>query len=215
VPPPSRPWTACPPRLSAPVDHAETRSVVLALCVVKSDTHISQKTCLPLRRARGGRDISRETRPLLAPPVRHRSHLSHIARGIPAMCNFGYCPRVALLARIKVSSQTTKKIEPCRKALARSGFGWTPNGAGLLLCGYGVQPMPRCTRTRDLEVHHKDRKAGKGIGNAKVLCNPCHKKTPDYGVPGNPANDFDEPTKAQAIRNAGNQCECTSTVGCH
>ena len=36
--------------------------------------------------------------------------------------------------------------------------------------------MARCTRTRNLEVHHIRRDGGSGIDNAQVLCPDCHRK---------------------------------------
>lgn len=78
-----------------------------------------------------------------------------------------------------------------------------------------VRQMARCTRTWGLEVHHKQRDGGVDIGNAKVLCQKCHEATGSYGVSGKESPDFDEETKKKAKINAGNQCECTSTQGCH
>lgn len=75
--------------------------------------------------------------------------------------------------------------------------------------------MARCARTRNLEVHHRRRDGGNGLDNAVVLCQPCHEKTPSYGTPGKSPPDFDEDTKARAMGRAGNQCECTSSAGCH
>jgi hypothetical protein len=75
--------------------------------------------------------------------------------------------------------------------------------------------MARCTRTYGLEVHHKSRTGGNDLGNAEVLCSPCHEATPSYGTPGTSPPDFSEDTKERARRRAGNQCECTRTGGCH
>jgi len=75
--------------------------------------------------------------------------------------------------------------------------------------------MARCTRTRDLEVHHKRRDGGNTLDNAEVLCPECHKGTITYGAPGQSPPNFDNDTKAKALRRAGNQCECTRTSGCH
>jgi 5-methylcytosine-specific restriction endonuclease McrA len=75
--------------------------------------------------------------------------------------------------------------------------------------------MARCTRTRDLEVHHKRRDGGTGIDNAEVLCPTCHQATTSYGTPGKSPAPFSEDVKAKAIRNAGSQCECIRTGGCH
>jgi 5-methylcytosine-specific restriction endonuclease McrA len=75
--------------------------------------------------------------------------------------------------------------------------------------------MARCTRTRDLDVHHKRREGGNTLDNAEVLCQPCHKATQTFGEPGRSPPPFDEATKQAALRRAGNRCECTRTGGCH
>lgn len=75
--------------------------------------------------------------------------------------------------------------------------------------------MARCTRTRGLEVHHKRRDGGNGIDNAQVLCPACHSATESYGSPGKSPAPFSEDTKKRALASAGNQCQCTSTRGCH
>jgi 5-methylcytosine-specific restriction endonuclease McrA len=75
--------------------------------------------------------------------------------------------------------------------------------------------MARCTRTRGLEVHHRRRDGGNGLDNAVVLCGPCHEGTTSFGTPGKPPPPFSEETKKRARARAGNQCECTSTRGCH
>jgi hypothetical protein len=75
--------------------------------------------------------------------------------------------------------------------------------------------MAMCTRTTNLEVHHVRRDGDNDIGNARVLCKPCHAATPSYGTPGKSPTEFDQATKDRAIRRAGNQCECTSSTGCH
>jgi 5-methylcytosine-specific restriction endonuclease McrA len=76
--------------------------------------------------------------------------------------------------------------------------------------------MARCTRTTNLEVHHKRKDGGNKIDNAMVLCQPCHAKTDSYGKPGDSPADFPEDVKEQAKRNAGYRCECTSDYrGCH
>ncbi len=74
--------------------------------------------------------------------------------------------------------------------------------------------MARCTRTRDLEVHHKRRDGGNDVGNAEVLCGPCHQATGTYGTPGRSPPAFSQDVKDRAIRTAGNRCECTGS-GCH
>ena len=73
--------------------------------------------------------------------------------------------------------------------------------------------MARCTRTDNLEVHHKSRSGGNGLNNAQVLCELCHKTTPSYGDPGTSPPPFNEETKEQALREAGRRCECTSDRG--
>ena len=75
--------------------------------------------------------------------------------------------------------------------------------------------MARCTRTRELQVHHVRRDGGNGLDNAEVVCPPCHEGTWTYGTPGYSPPEFTEDTKARALRRAGNQCECTRTTGCH
>jgi 5-methylcytosine-specific restriction endonuclease McrA len=76
--------------------------------------------------------------------------------------------------------------------------------------------MARCTRTRNLEVHHKRRDGGNGVDNTEVLCQPCHSAgTSTYGEPGKTPPPFDESTKQAALRRAENQCECTRVGGCH
>lgn len=75
--------------------------------------------------------------------------------------------------------------------------------------------MARCARTRGLDVHHRRRDGGNGLANAEVLCSTCHEATGTYGTPGKSPPPFDQTTKDRALRNAGNQCECTRTGGCH
>ena len=75
--------------------------------------------------------------------------------------------------------------------------------------------MARCTRTRNIEVHHKRRDGGNDLSNAEVLCEPCHAATSTYGVPGKTPLAFTEETKNAALKRAGNQCECTRAGGCH
>ena len=75
--------------------------------------------------------------------------------------------------------------------------------------------MPRCTRTANLEVHHKRRNGDASLDNAKVLCQTCHEATSTYGVEGESPPPFDPDTKYAAKIRAGFQCECTSTGGCH
>lgn len=75
--------------------------------------------------------------------------------------------------------------------------------------------MPRCTRTRGLEVHHKRRDGGNGLDNAEVLCSQCHTSTSTFGNPGTSPPPFSDETKQKALKKAGYQCECTRTGGCH
>jgi len=75
--------------------------------------------------------------------------------------------------------------------------------------------MVRCTRTRNLEVHHRTRDGGGGLDNALVLCASCHLGTGSNGTPGKDPLSFAEHTKKRALARAGGQCECVSTRGCH
>lgn len=75
--------------------------------------------------------------------------------------------------------------------------------------------MSRCTRTNNLEVHHKRRDGGNGLDNAEVLCEKCHQATASYGTPGESPPPFDFIVKMLAKLRAGSQCECTRTSGCH
>ena len=75
--------------------------------------------------------------------------------------------------------------------------------------------MARCTWMRDLEVHHKRRDGGNGLGNAIVLCPPCHQATRTYGATGMPPPLFDDDIRSIALAAASYRCECTSTGGCH
>jgi|TergutMp193P3_1026864.scaffolds.fasta_scaffold63221_3 5-methylcytosine-specific restriction endonuclease McrA len=75
--------------------------------------------------------------------------------------------------------------------------------------------MSRCTKTRHLEVHHIRTDGGNGIENARVLCQDCHENTGSYGSSGhNSPPAFSAETKAKALKNANNQCECTKK-DCH
>ncbi|MBR2208264.1 MAG: hypothetical protein IJ859_05570 [Synergistaceae bacterium] len=69
--------------------------------------------------------------------------------------------------------------------------------------------MARCTCTTGLEVHHKRRDGGNGLDNAEVLCQRCHANTSTYGVPGKSPEPFPQSVKNEALRRAGNRCECT------
>ena len=75
--------------------------------------------------------------------------------------------------------------------------------------------MARCTRKYGLEVHHKRRDGDNSLSNAEVLCKDCHDATASHGTPGTSPPDFEQTTKDKALKNAGNQCECTRTGGCH
>ncbi|MCF7809595.1 hypothetical protein K9N50_01265 [bacterium] len=64
--------------------------------------------------------------------------------------------------------------------------------------------MARCTRTTNLEVHHKNRAGGNSLGNAQVLCHKCHSMTSSFGATGASPPDFSETTKYLTLSNAGN-----------
>jgi hypothetical protein len=74
--------------------------------------------------------------------------------------------------------------------------------------------MSRCTATTDLEVHHKRRDGGNDIENAQVLCQSCHENTSSYGKHGESPPEFSSQTKEDALKRAGNRCECERS-GCH
>jgi len=75
--------------------------------------------------------------------------------------------------------------------------------------------MSRCTAIRFLEVHHIRTDGGNGQGNARVLCQKCHENTSSYGSAGHksPAA-FSAATKTEALKLAGNRCECVKEH-CH
>lgn len=75
--------------------------------------------------------------------------------------------------------------------------------------------MARCTRTKELEVHHKRRDGGNSLDNAEVLCPKCHAGTATYGTAGTSPPAFTQETKDKALKQAGNQCQCTRISGCH
>jgi 5-methylcytosine-specific restriction endonuclease McrA len=75
--------------------------------------------------------------------------------------------------------------------------------------------MNRCKSTTGLSVHHIRRDGGNEISNAKVLCGPCHENTSTFGTPGESPPPFSKATREQALKNAGNRCQCTSPSGCH
>jgi hypothetical protein len=75
--------------------------------------------------------------------------------------------------------------------------------------------MSRCTRTRNLEIHHRSVTGGAGVSNAKVLCQKCHAETLSYGSAGHKSPpELSDTVKAAALKNAANRCEC-ERVGCH
>ena len=79
----------------------------------------------------------------------------------------------------------------------------------------GEYTMSRCTKTNGLAVHHKRRDGDNSLSNAEVLCDNCHEATASYGIAGTSPPEFDQDTKNKALKNAGNQCECTRIGGCH
>lgn len=58
--------------------------------------------------------------------------------------------------------------------------------------------MARCSRTRDLDVHHIRRDGDNSLSNTEVLCQPCHKATAVFGSPSRSPDPFDEATKQAA-----------------
>lgn len=75
--------------------------------------------------------------------------------------------------------------------------------------------MSRCLRTWDLEVHHKNVKAGNELDNAVVLCHKCHVNTASYGDTNHKSPEpFSQETKDKALRRANYQCECTKGDCC-
>jgi hypothetical protein len=75
--------------------------------------------------------------------------------------------------------------------------------------------MGRCTRTRNLQVHHIRRDLGNDISNAQVLCEQCRAAACSYGAAGGRTPQFDQGIQDRALRNAENQCQCIRTSGCH
>ena len=75
--------------------------------------------------------------------------------------------------------------------------------------------MAKCTRTINLDVHHKRRDKGNDLSNAEVLCSICHKETSTYDTQGSTPPAFSVEVKEKAMRRAGYRCECTRTGGCH
>ena len=75
--------------------------------------------------------------------------------------------------------------------------------------------MSRCTATRNLEIHHIRIDGKNGLDNARVLCQKCHTNTNSYGSTGHTSPpSFSEATKADALKRAGNRCECIKDQ-CH
>lgn len=72
----------------------------------------------------------------------------------------------------------------------------------------------RCNNTYRLEIHHINRGAGNTLSNAIVLCHKCHENTYSYGRPGSSPEDFPQSVKDQALKKAGNRCQCTAN-NCH
>jgi hypothetical protein len=75
--------------------------------------------------------------------------------------------------------------------------------------------MPRCTNTRNLELHHLTTDSGATLENAQVLCPSCRLRAATYETPGKATLSFAEHIRKKALKRAGYQCECTSTRGCH
>ena len=75
--------------------------------------------------------------------------------------------------------------------------------------------MSRCTKIRNLEVHHKRRDGGDKLANAEVLCKDCHAATATYGSPGTSPPPFSSLTKLLALKRADSRCECIKVADCH
>jgi 5-methylcytosine-specific restriction endonuclease McrA len=75
--------------------------------------------------------------------------------------------------------------------------------------------MARCTRTKNLEVYHKQSRGDNDLRNAKIICETCHTAAPTYSTMGKAPSAFTEETKTAALKRAVNQCECTWSGGCH
>jgi len=73
----------------------------------------------------------------------------------------------------------------------------------------------RCSRRKNLEVHHRRRDGGDGFDNAEVLCQECHEATGSYGSPGESPPAFSDDVRDMAMELAGYQCQCTRVGGCH
>lgn len=77
--------------------------------------------------------------------------------------------------------------------------------------------MARCTKTRNLQVHHRNRYGPNNPSNAEVLCPSCHANTRTYGTSGDRRRKkypFNSTQKVALIANAKHRCECTR-VNCH
>ena len=75
--------------------------------------------------------------------------------------------------------------------------------------------MARCTLIYGLEVYHKNRFGDNRLYNTAVLCQLCHEAEASYEMLSVSPPAFSEETKKAALSQAGNQCECTRTGGCH
>ena len=75
--------------------------------------------------------------------------------------------------------------------------------------------MERCKRKKDLQIHHKRVDGGNEINNAQVLCEPCHKATASHSDPNHTSpQPFTQSVKDEALKLAGNQCQCTKGQCC-
>lgn len=78
--------------------------------------------------------------------------------------------------------------------------------------------MARCTSTTNLTVHHKRRDGGNGLDNAEVLCSKCLSsllKTEAGRVYSNTPLPFSLITEREALKRAGNRCECSQLMCNH
>jgi hypothetical protein len=73
----------------------------------------------------------------------------------------------------------------------------------------------RCNKRIALEVHQKRSAGGQTLGNAIVLCEPCHQRLPGLGASAAmPLPSFPPDIRGQALAVAGHRCECVAE-GCH
>lgn len=75
--------------------------------------------------------------------------------------------------------------------------------------------MALCTRTRNLEVHHKRRADGNGLDNAEVLCSDCHANTSTYGTADKSPKPFSQDIKDRTLKRPDYRCECTRFTCLH